>query len=101
MIIPIEHYIILSAILLIIGLMIIIIKKNAIMILAGVELILNAANINLVGFSKYDPSLTGQMMSLFVLVVAVAESAVALAIIYQVYKYRGVSNIDQLNELNG
>ncbi|MBU2914357.1 MULTISPECIES: NADH-quinone oxidoreductase subunit NuoK [Reichenbachiella] len=99
--IPIEHYIVLSAALLIIGLMIIIIKRNAIMVLVGVELILNAANINLVAFAKNDPLLTGQMMSLFVIVIAVAESAVALAIIYQVYRHQQVSNIDELDELNG
>jgi NADH:ubiquinone oxidoreductase subunit K len=99
--IPIEHYIILSAALLVIGLMIIIVKRNAIMILAGVELILNAANVNLVGFSIHDPSLTGQMMSLFVIVIAVAESAVALAIIYRIYRERGTSDMDELTELNG
>lgn len=99
--VPIEHYMMLSAALLIIGILIIVIKRNAIMVLAGVELILNAANINLVGFSMHDPSLNGQMMSLFVVVVAVAESAVALAIIYQIYRHQGVSDIDELNELNG
>ncbi|MEO9801615.1 MAG: NADH-quinone oxidoreductase subunit NuoK [Reichenbachiella sp.] len=99
--IPIEHYIIFSSMLLVIGLMIILIKRNAIMILAGVELILNAANINLVAFSQNDPSLSGQMMTLFVIVVAVAESAVALAIVYQIYRHQGISNIDELNELKG
>lgn len=99
--IPVTHYIILSATLLTIGLMIVIIKKNAIMVLIGIELMLNAANINLVGFSRLDPSINGQMFSLFVIVVAVAESAVALAIIYQVYKHTGTSDIDELNELNG
>ncbi|MEP4090918.1 NADH-quinone oxidoreductase subunit NuoK [Reichenbachiella sp.] len=99
--IPIEHYIIFSSVLLVIGLMIILIKRNAIMILAGVELILNAANINLVAFSQNDPNLSGQMMTLFVIVVAVAESAVALAIVYQIYRHQGISNIDELNELKG
>ncbi|MCV9387275.1 NADH-quinone oxidoreductase subunit NuoK [Reichenbachiella ulvae] len=99
--IPVEHYIVLSAALLIIGLLIIIVKRNAIMVLVGVELILNAANINFVAFSQNDPMLTGQMMSLFVIVVAVAESAVALAIVYQVYRHQQVSDIDELDELNG
>lgn len=98
--IPVEHYIALSAALLVIGLIIIIVKRNAIMVLVGVELILNAANINLIGFSRFDPSINGQMFSLFVIVVAVAESAVALAIIYQIYLHTGKSDIDQLNELN-
>ncbi|UXP30682.1 NADH-quinone oxidoreductase subunit NuoK [Reichenbachiella agarivorans] len=99
--IPIEHYIIFSAALLIIGLLIIIVKRNLIMVLVGVELILNAANINLVAFSQHDPLLTGQMMSLFVIVIAVAESAVALAIVYQIYRHQQVSNLDELDELNG
>ena len=99
--IPIEHYIMLSAALLVIGILVIIIKRNMILVLAGVELILNAANINLIGFSVHDPALTGQMMTLFVLVVAVAESAVALAIIYQVYRHIGQSNLDKLDKLNG
>ncbi|MEO9967424.1 MAG: NADH-quinone oxidoreductase subunit NuoK [Reichenbachiella sp.] len=99
--IPIEHYIVFSAILLVIGLMIVLIKRNVIMILAGIELILNAANINLVAFSQHDPNLSGQMMSLFVIVVAVAESAVALAIVYQIFRHQEVSNVDKLNELNG
>lgn len=91
----------LSAALFVIGLLVIVVKRNAIMILAGVELILNAANVNLIGFSKADPALSGQMMSLFVIVVAVAESAVALAIIYRIYRARQTSNLDELNELNG
>ncbi|MDW3209342.1 MAG: NADH-quinone oxidoreductase subunit NuoK [Reichenbachiella sp.] len=99
--VPIEHYIIFSALLLSIGLVIILIKRSVIMILAGVELILNAANINLIAFSQNDPNLTGQMMTLFVIVVAVAESAVALAIVYQIFRHQGVSDVDQLNELKG
>lgn len=99
--IPIEHYIIFSAIVLVIGLLIILVKRNVIMILAGVELILNAANINLIAFSRHDPNLAGQMMTLFVIVVAVAESAVALAIVYQIYRNQGLSNVDELNELKG
>lgn len=99
--IPIEHYIILSFILLIIGLLIMVVKRNAIMILVGVELVLNASNLNLVAFSQHDPNIQGQMMSLFVIVVAVAESAIALAILYQIYKHQNESDIDELNELNG
>lgn len=99
--VPIEHYIIFSALLLVIGLMIVLIKRSVIMILVGIELILNAANINLVAFSQNDPNLSGQMMTLFVIVVAVAESAVALAIVYQIFRHQGVSDMDQLNELKG
>ncbi len=99
--IPIEHYILFSAALFVIGLAIAITKQNAIMVLVGIELILNAANINFVAFAQYDLSLAGQMFSLFVIVVAVAESAVALAIIYKVYQNYKTSDFDDLNELNG
>jgi len=71
------------------------------MVLIGVELILNASVINMIGFSRHDPSINGQMFALFIIVVAVAESALALAIIYQVYKHTGVSDIDELDELHG
>ena len=99
--IPIEHYLLFSAVLFIIGLLIAIVKQNAIMVLVGIELILNAANINFVAFSQNDPSLAGQMFSLFVIVVAVAESAVALAIIYKVYLHYSTSDLDEVNQLNG
>ncbi|MFY0650446.1 MAG: NADH-quinone oxidoreductase subunit NuoK [Cyclobacteriaceae bacterium] len=99
--IPLEHYIVLSAVLFVIGLVIAITKQNAIMVLVGIELILNAANINFVAFSQKDPNLSGQMFSLFVIVIAVAESAVALAIIYKVYQHYKTSDLDDLNQLNG
>jgi len=99
MTIPLEHYIILSALVFSIGLGITIVKRNAIMVLIGIELILNAANINLVAFAQGDANLTGQMMSLFVIVVAVAESAVALAIIYKVYQNYNTSDLDDLTAL--
>lgn len=79
-----------------------IIKKNAIVILIGIELILNAANINLVAFSWYDPQLLqGQMFSLFVIVVAASEVAVAMAIILRVYHYYKTSEPDAVHELKG
>ena len=96
-----EHYILLSAVLFVLGLLIAIVKQNAIMVLVGVELVLNAANINFVAFAQYDPSLNGQLFSLFVIVVAVAESAVALAIIYKVYEHFKTSDLDDLNSLKG
>ena len=97
----ITDYILLSAALFSIGLMITIIKRNAIMVLLGIELIMNAANINLVAFAQYDPKFSGVMFSLFVIVVAVAESAVALAIVFKVYQHYQSSNLDEINELQG
>lgn len=97
--IPIEHFLILAGLLFIIGLVIVITKKNAIMVLIGIELMLNGANLNLVTFSASDPNIGGQMFALFVILIAAAEAAVALAIILNVYKYYRTSNVDEVNEL--
>lgn len=99
---PIQYFLLTAAALFSIGTAIIITKRNAIMILIGVELILNAANINLVAFSQYDRKvMAGNMFALFVIVVAAAEAAVALAIILKVYQYYKTANIDEVNQLKG
>lgn len=99
---PVEHYLYLSALLLAVGLMIIMIKRNAIMVLLGIELILNAANLNLIAFSQFQPDiLKGQLFALFVIVVAVCEAAVGLAIVLRVYKYYQTSEPDQISDLKG
>jgi NADH-quinone oxidoreductase subunit K len=95
-----EYILLLSALLFSVGLMIIIIKQNAIMMLLGIELLLNAANLNLIAFNTLQPQVyTGQMFSLFVIVIAVAEAAVGLAIVLRVYKYYQSSVPDEINEL--
>lgn len=100
--IPLEHFLFISAALFCIGLAIVVMKKNAIVVLMGIELILNAANINLVAFSQYDPQmLRGNMFALFIIVVAAAEAAVALAIVFQVYRFYRTANIDEVKELKG
>jgi len=97
---PIEHFLYLSAFLFSIGLMIIIIKRNAIMVLLGIELMLNAANLNLIAFNQIQPDMfTGQLFSVFVIVVAVSEAAVGLAIVLRVYKYYQTSVPDQISDL--
>lgn len=97
---PIEHILYLSAFLFSIGLMIIIIKKNAIMVLLGIELMLNAANLNLIAFNQLQPNLfTGQIFSLFVIVVAVCEAAVGLAIVLRMYKHYQTSVLNEISEL--
>lgn len=94
------HYIILSAILFSLGLFGVITRKNAILVLMGIELILNAANINFVAFSRYGGmNLEGQAVAVFVIILAAAEAAVALAIILNIYKrFRNV-NVDEINTL--
>jgi NADH:ubiquinone oxidoreductase subunit K len=93
--IPVIYFMWVSAFLFATGLSILLVKKNTIFVLMGIELILNAANLNLVAFSKNDPSMQGLYLSLFVLVVGVCEMAIALAIILQVYRnYRSI-DVDQ------
>ncbi len=96
-----NHYLVISAILFGLGLFAIVTRKNAIVVLMGVELVLNAANINLVAFSKYSGGMEGVMFSLFVIVLAAAEAAIALAIIINIYKTFNtvdVSSIDSMKE---
>ena len=98
--ITLTHYLVLAAFLFCVGLSVAITRKNAIFVLIGIELMLNAANLNLIAFSQFDgQQLQGQALSLFVIVVAAAEAAVALAIILQVYKHFKTSNLDQIRQL--
>jgi NAD(P)H-quinone oxidoreductase subunit 4L len=85
-----EHYLILAAVLFAIGLYGALAKRNAIVILMSIELMLNAVNIAMVAFSRYivPLMLTGQVFAIFVMVVAAAEVAVGLAIIIAIYRHR-------------
>lgn len=99
--IPLEHILLLSAALFSLGVLAVITKRHAVVVLMGIELIFNAANLNLVAFSRYDATLMqGQLFSLFVMVVAAAEAAVALAIVLRVYQYFRTANLNQINQLN-
>ena len=81
------HYLVISAALFSFGLYGIITRKNAVMVLMGIELMLNSANINFVAFSRFgDYGLHGQVIALFVIVLAAAEAAIALAIVLNIYK---------------
>ncbi|UTA69614.1 NADH-quinone oxidoreductase subunit NuoK [Emticicia sp. 21SJ11W-3] len=96
----IQNYLIIGAILFSIGLAVTVTKRNAILVLMGVELMLNAVNLNLIAFSQYDPNrLQGQMFALFVMVVAAAEITVALAIILKIYDYFKNIDLDGVSEL--
>ena len=97
---PIEHVLILAALLFSLGLLVVITKKNTIMVLLGIELMLNASNLNLVAFNQLRPdTVDGQMFVLFVIIVAVCEAAVGLAIVLQVYQYYNTSVPDSVSEL--
>ena len=99
---PLNAFLYLAAFLFSAGLGVIIMKRNLIMMLIGIELMLNAANLNLVTFNQlYPHSLDGQMFALFVIIIAVCEAAVGLAIILRVYHYYKTSSPDEVTELKG
>lgn len=97
---PIEHFLFLGALLFAAGLLIVVTKRNTIMVLLGIELMLNASNLNLVAFNQLWPqSVDGQLFVLFVIIVAVSEAAVGLAIVLQVYQYYHTAVPDSVQEL--
>lgn len=94
------HFLILAAILLVLGIFAILTRKNAIAVLMGVELVLNATNINFIAFSRYGAiNLSGQMASIFIIVIAAAEAAVALAIVLNMYRVFQSVNVAKVNTL--
>src|SRR3970040_2379249 len=94
------HYLFISTILFSLGIFGIVTRKNAVMVLMGIELILNAANINFVAFSRYGNfGYNGQLMALFVIILAAAEAAVALAIVLNIYKTFATVNVDEIDRL--
>jgi|TARA_B110000116_G_C16543615_1_gene449790 NADH-quinone oxidoreductase subunit K len=96
------HYLTLAAIIFSVGIVgIFLNRKNVIIILMSIELMLLAVNINLVSFSVYLQDLVGQVFAMFILTVAAAEAAVGLAIIVVYYKNKGSINVDQINSLKG
>jgi NADH-quinone oxidoreductase subunit K len=94
-------YLTLAAVLFCIGLYGVLTKRNAIVVLLSIELMLNAVNLNLIAFSKYGftPSLTGQIFSLFTITVAAAEAAVGMAVLIVWYRGRATVNVDEFDEL--
>ena len=102
MAIGLTHYLILAALLFTIGVFgIFINRKNVIIILMSIELILLAVNINLVAFSAFLGDLTGQVFALFVLTVAAAEAAIGLAILVVYFRNRGTIAVEDINLMKG
>jgi NADH-quinone oxidoreductase subunit K len=99
--IPLSWYIMLSAVLFTVGVVGVLSRRNIFIILMSIELMLNAANINLVAFSHYLQSLTGQVFVIFVVTVAAAEAAVALAIIILISRNRGTVYADEFTIMKG
>ena len=101
-VIGIEHYIVVSSILFVLGVLgIFINRKNIIVVLMAIELILLAVNINLVAFSSFLHDLTGQIFAMFVLTVAAGEAAIGLAILVIYFRGRGTIAVDDVNHLKG
>jgi len=99
--IPVNFYVILSAILFIMGALGVLIRRNALVIFMSVELMLNAANLALVAFSRLYLNLNGQIFVFFVMTVAAAEVAVGLALIVAIFKSKHSIDVDQMNSLKG
>ena len=97
--IPLSAYVALSAILFMTGLIGVLVRRNFIVVLMSVEIMLNAANINLVAFSHYLNSMAGQMSALFIIAVAAAEASIGLAIIIVIFRGKMATNVDQINIL--
>ncbi len=100
--ISLNHYLILSGALFVIGLIgIFMSRKNIISILMCVEVMLLGVNINFVAFSSYGQNLVGQIFSMFILTVAAAEAAIGLAILVIYYKHRATANVEDISTMKG
>jgi NADH-quinone oxidoreductase subunit K len=96
------HYLMVAAALFSVGVITVLARRNAVAVLIGIELMLNAANVNLVAFDRFGPGgVRGQVFTLFVLAIAAAEAAVALAIILTVFDSRDRIDVDQITSLKG
>lgn len=95
--VPLEYYLILSAVIFLIGAIGVLTRRNAIIIFMCIELMLNSVNLTLVGFSQYMGDLAGQIMVLMVMTVAAAEAAVGLAIVLSLFRNKQTVYLDEVN----
>ena len=101
---PLNGCLLLSALLFSLGLAGALVRRNAILVLIGIELMLNAANLNFIAFWRYGPhpeALTGLMFTLFSISIAAAEAAVGLGIILAVFRHRKTTDLDHINSMKG
>jgi NADH-quinone oxidoreductase subunit K len=97
--VPLSHYLALGAIMFVIGAAGVLMRRNAIIILMSIELMLNAVNVTFVAFSRQWGDMAGQVFAIFVITVAAAEAAVGLAILISLNRDRSVLNVDEVNLL--
>ena len=95
------HYLVLSGLLFVIGMLGIVTRRNMIVVLMSIELILNSVNLNLIAFSYQLSDLTGQVFAVFTIAVAAGEAAVGLGILVALYRLRATTELDQAAELRG
>lgn len=98
-----EHYLLIGAVLFVCGVVCMAVKRNAIGVLIGVELVLNGANVNFVAFARFNPAfaIEGQVFAIFTVVMAAAEAAVALGIVLNFYNNHLTVDVDSAEELKG
>lgn len=96
-----EYFVVLSAVLFIMGVLGVLVRRNAIMIFMSVELMLNAANLSLVAFAQQWNNVSGQLIVFFVITIAAAEVAVGLALIVAIFRTKKSIDIDELNAMQG
>lgn len=101
---PLHHYLLLSALLFCVGLAGALARRNSILVLVGIELMLNAANLNFIAFwrfGEHPENLRGVMFVLFSIAVAAAEAAVGLALILSIYRHYKTTNLDEVDSMKG
>src|SRR5271154_4525228 len=99
---PLAAYLVVAALVFAIGLAISLTRRNAILVLIGIELMLNAANLNLIAFWRFGPhpeALTGMMFAIFSIAVAAAEAAVGLGLVISLYRHTHTTDLDQVNRM--
>jgi NADH-quinone oxidoreductase subunit K len=94
-----EHYLVVSILLFALGLLGVIVRRNVLVIYMSLELMLNAANLALISFSRFDDSLDGQVFVFFIITVAAAEVAVGLALIVALYRRHQTAHVEDLNTM--
>ncbi len=99
--VPVNYYIILSAVLFIMGALGVLIRRNALVIFMSIELMLNAGNLAFVAFARMHQNLDGQIFVFFIMTVAAAEVAVGLALIVAIFRSKQNIDVDQMNGLKG
>ena len=99
MTVPLEHYLILAAVLFCLGMLGVMVRRNALVVFMCIELMLNAANLTFLAFARNRADHAGHVSAFFIIAVAAAEAAVGLAIVIAVFRSRGTINLEELNTM--